>query len=287
MKIKDFLGEGLSPILFHATSIENMKKIVEQNRFRLQPVFGSHEYAHGGQGFFMSTSRSRTGSYAENIPGGYSVMMTLDGNLLSRILSGKSIDFYQNQEDGRFHELEDRMFHHKPSVDNASNYIKAIDVNLDGLSMFLTKSKIQDLKDIKSWADKNSIPITFYQDYRSFASRSPKGVVSAESVLGNKGVDPVAPPVPKKDAELHNTLLRNVYQLAKYIDSPKNNTLDKTFAMDLVGGDVSRFDIMKATKNATDEELLTNVYRYMRKRGLKKASDLYDHIRSVLVHIID
>src|SRR5690625_3388144 len=132
MRIETIL-EGITDIVFHSTSINGATRILESNRFALTPAFtkGSETSLNPREKlFFLSTARTRTGAY--HVDNRYSgVLIVLDGRKLSHNHHGRAIDYwgedFRKARKGGYEE-EDRIFSDKPFIDNASQYIKSIDI---------------------------------------------------------------------------------------------------------------------------------------------------------------
>ena len=129
------LNEGVSSVLYHSTNIHNLRDIVVGNTIRLTPDIGTsseEEQRKGSKIFYLSTARSKTGSYAYPVSKHKSQgsMIVLDGQaLMADGYTGDAVsywgpDFRASGKD----EMEDRIFSEKPSIPNASKYIKEIHV---------------------------------------------------------------------------------------------------------------------------------------------------------------
>lgn len=186
MRIKEILSEGLSPVLFHATSANSFLKILESNKFRLSedPV---SEY------YYMSFSRNKTNQFipylldlddAELEEEGFNprrdmyVVMTIDGRKLSTGHRGKPFSTHYMPPDDDFPDLndpdferewsfqEDRLLSKKPVVDNASSYIKHVsvvvndDIDRDAQSVVdVVKGNKELLRLVRATKDKFTISL--------------------------------------------------------------------------------------------------------------------------------
>ncbi len=139
-KENDKLYEGLSPVLFHATSLKSFVQIMNTNEIRL-----SKDPLNKGN-FYMSFSRNRTNDFLRylndmrdheldeesfNPREDAFVVMQMDGRALSSNFSGGAFDTfaYDGDDYGRPDAsdfMEDRLVSNSPSIKNASRYIKAV-----------------------------------------------------------------------------------------------------------------------------------------------------------------
>jgi len=122
------LIEGISPILYHMTSIYAAGKIVTENRFKLSASFGndSEQQVGSQKHFFLSTTRSRMGGYT--VRGAYDghVIMVLDGKKLAHNYSGGPVQYWDRSMialDHKYDETEDRVYADEPYIENATKFI--------------------------------------------------------------------------------------------------------------------------------------------------------------------
>lgn len=145
-KEDDKLYEGLSPVLFHATSLKSFVQIMNTNEIRL-----SKDPLNPGN-FYMSFSRNRTNDFlrylndmrdrdldeeAFNPRSDAFVVIRLDGVKLSSNYSGKPFDtFAYDEEDyGRPEHsdfMEDRLYSRRPTVTNARRFIQGVSLITNG-----------------------------------------------------------------------------------------------------------------------------------------------------------
>jgi hypothetical protein len=130
--LKTFLAEGISPIVYHFTQVRNAADILVSNKFKLTATAQPSDDLAGKKRatlFFLSTTRSKIGHYTEiNLEG---VVLTLDGRKLMNNYSGKPVDYWGRDfrnVDQKINEMEDRIWHTKQTIPNASKYIKSIHV---------------------------------------------------------------------------------------------------------------------------------------------------------------
>lgn len=137
MDLSKLLIERVTDIVYHATSLYKAARIAETDTFQLSPAFASDtEQRHtGGRMFYLSTTRSKHGSYSRDTTPNYqgSVMLKLDGRKLSERYKGGAVDYWGprwRRDDPSKHEMEDRIMSDEPVIPNASDYILEIHVLL-------------------------------------------------------------------------------------------------------------------------------------------------------------
>lgn len=167
MKLSNII-EGISPVVFHFTSLMSAGRIVKENRFRMSASYANDSESSTGSDklFFLSVTRSRTGGYTARSASNQSVVMNLDGKALSNKYSGKPVQYWSRgmiQIDHKYDEMEDRIYSDTPFIENANAYITEIHVLLTqtgGLSVPGRKGLLE-LK-------KSKIPVFLYDDENSF-----------------------------------------------------------------------------------------------------------------------
>jgi len=172
------LDEGLSSVLFHATSITNMERILNDNEFILSPK--NKPFPH----FYMSFSRNKTNGFIpylqslrdsdeENFDPNHDsfVVLKLDGKKLSNNYQGKQVNAFfspddndDNDEAAEYREYarlnsfqEDRLLSKKQKIPNAMEYITEVHIvmteNFDPELYALLESmeEIQGAIDVKTF----------------------------------------------------------------------------------------------------------------------------------------
>ena len=196
------LTEGVSPILYHNTSVNRLAKILELDEFVLASDMGTSAdknlNGHKFKPFYLSTSRIKYGGYARSLGEDYLSCIVLDGKKLSERLSGSPVDYWgkefrgditdnPNQEDRylRNNENEDRLFSTEGILKDAHKYIKEVHVMYckpyailqDNNQEFKTLSETEKEEAYKAidWykaitihCDMYSIPLFFYTDFADF-----------------------------------------------------------------------------------------------------------------------
>jgi len=176
MRIND-LFEGLSPILYHTTTLQKAISILTPNRFRLsQRVIGDERIVGSNKSmFYMSTSRIPYGGIQKAkikriserpyySPNNNLVTFVLDGNKLSQNYAGEPVE-YHSMELRRFNEInnefEDRIYSNKSAIENFVKYILQIHILIP---FDLTDDEVVFLKQIKRYG----IPVYYYTDGNDF-----------------------------------------------------------------------------------------------------------------------
>jgi hypothetical protein len=168
MKLID-LTEGLSPVLYHTTSLNGVSSIVGNDEFRLTTTYANDSEQEVGAKklFFLSTTRSKTGGYT--LSNAYphdagNVVMELDGRALSNNYAGDPVQYWSRswlamapEKD----EMEDRIYNDKPTIPNATQYIKAIHILFKDKLNPRARTALIVLK-------KSGIPVWLYQDKQAY-----------------------------------------------------------------------------------------------------------------------
>lgn len=140
--------EGLSPVLYHATSVASFFSILRSNKIKL-----SRDFLSKGR-FYMSFSRNKSNDFlsylsslrdyeldddeAFNPRKDPYVVIEFDGQSLSQNYSGKSFNtFYDPDDDyGSTPDfMEDRLVTNKPFIPNATRYIRGVSLVLNGADL--------------------------------------------------------------------------------------------------------------------------------------------------------
>jgi hypothetical protein len=121
MRVKNFLTERATAILYHYTSTQNALRILQAGVFKLSSAFAtkSEEEMHPkGMPYFLSTTRSKMGDYHRYV-GTAGVMFVLDGDWLNSRYKVSPVDYWERmwlRSPDRTREAEDRIFSDKPSM---------------------------------------------------------------------------------------------------------------------------------------------------------------------------
>jgi hypothetical protein len=148
---------------------------LETDKFNLSTSIGTGAEAalnKKGKFFYLSTTRHRLGGFSLD-PGNGQATLVLDGDKLGYTYSGSPVDYWGpefRKIEPRKAEAEDRIYHTKPQINNASKYIKEIhvlvpvDMQWDWAGDYRNRS----LRDLYKNALKKRIPIYFYDDKKAY-----------------------------------------------------------------------------------------------------------------------
>jgi len=143
MKITQII-EGISPTVYHTTSIDNAYQILKSGSFRLSSASSAREADIGGDNakYWMSTARSLRNSFSDNMP--TSITFEMNGTSLSHNHSGKAVNYFSGKSGNN--EMEDRVFSNKRMINNAGKHITKVFLRSnDGL---ITKGEYLKLQEI-------------------------------------------------------------------------------------------------------------------------------------------
>jgi len=121
MRVKNFLVERATAILYHYTSTQNALRVLQSGVFKLSSVVGnkSEEVHHPkGMAYFLSTTRSKVGDYHRYV-GTSGVMFVLSGDWLNSRYKVSPVDYWERMwasSPDRTREAEDRIFSNEPSM---------------------------------------------------------------------------------------------------------------------------------------------------------------------------
>lgn len=134
------INEGLSPVLYHATRLNNAVSILRDNAFHLTNTIGLRaERSIQKKFYYMSFSRSMTsGYYLFQSPYVGLVYFKINGDALGKRYKGFPVDYWSTPNGERDKETlsrmenEDRLVSDSPEVPNATSYIEEMYVYLGG-----------------------------------------------------------------------------------------------------------------------------------------------------------
>lgn len=164
-KYYSIITESLSKIVWHYTN--NPLKILKTDRIHLSSEIGPN-VTKRGKAFYLSTARSKTGSYSDSSNG---TIFKLDGNKLNQSYSGAPVEYwsgFSRRTSGKS-EMEDRLYSNEPVIENFSKYILEIQCWINGDKKSLINSQlIYNLKKLEDIANSKGIPIKFFRSYKDF-----------------------------------------------------------------------------------------------------------------------
>jgi hypothetical protein len=174
------LNEGLSSVLYHYVKNANdVIEILRSNRFRLNAFFGPayNEKELGKKYYYLSTTRSKLGSYHSG-PHIYSgTMLVLDGRKLAHNHTGMPFEYWN---DVHHDEMEDRIVSDQPFIENAKNYITSIhilhkyDRDVDSHGQRYLRAYFE--------AKKSGIPTYFYNSNKSWVLLDTRNAIKPDLV---------------------------------------------------------------------------------------------------------
>lgn len=179
MKITS-LHEGISPIVYHFTSIYGAGKIASENRFRLTAAYANPSEREMGVDklFFLSTTRSANGGYTRRGAYTRNVVLKLDGRKLAQNYKGRPVQYFSRnyiKMDQNFDETEDRVFSDSPIIPDAASYILEAHVLVVGEVL-----EARDRSVIKAMKLRQ-IPFFLYQDINAFLLQDTRKAVPLSS----------------------------------------------------------------------------------------------------------
>lgn len=135
IRLKSLLTESLDQ-LFHATDLNRLLKILQNDAIKLTYADGSDIESKLNQGypFYLSTSREKFGGYARR-GGGISnaVVLVLDGRALERVQGVKMVpvDYWagNNPNNDKENETEERVLSQKQVLSNVKRFITEIHIH--------------------------------------------------------------------------------------------------------------------------------------------------------------
>ena len=182
MKLKEFvpLLEGISPIVYHYTSISNVINIINSNQFKLSSSMAKAiERNMNGKYFYASFTRSRVGSYhyshgSKKPLHNNTVMIKLNGQSLNHAVSGNAVDYWGpdfRKIDPTKHEMEDRIVSNRPSIDNIKKYIISVECYYDEAKSNQNHRDniiLNPLAKMIKVCINNNIPVNLYTTHQDF-----------------------------------------------------------------------------------------------------------------------
>lgn len=187
-ELSHFLSEGISAVLYHFTGFDSLLKILKDNEFRLTTSIGTpsevklqQKYSKDKKFFYLSTTRNKTGGYTLVSAGNFGAVINLDGRKLSNNYSGSALDYwgpdFRKGNPYRF-EMEDRIFHDKPTIPSAKKYIDEIHFHVIQLNQRSKRTLRKILIELK----KSNISYWMYDDGNAFVTQNKKKAISLNDV---------------------------------------------------------------------------------------------------------
>lgn len=168
---KLFLSLSATSVLYHLTSQTNAINILKTNEFQLKPADGTDSEEDINTGYYLSTTRSRVGSYVTRNISNSSVLLVLDGTKFSHRYKIKPVDYWQVVDSSpemrtQSDETEDRVLSKTPKI-KASPYIREVHAVFSNIDQALRLKKLCIYL---------KIPLFFYSDTKSLTMNRRKAV---------------------------------------------------------------------------------------------------------------
>lgn len=281
MKIEQLI-EGISSVVYHATSTYATYEILKRDSIDLTPSFAKN--VEGSKKlFFLSTTRTRTGKYhVDNMAN--SALIRLDGRKLSYTFSGDPMDYWGpdfRQYGGGEYEQEDRIWSDQGRIPNFTQYIESIDFLHDFGNR--TNERTNDIL-IKTalMCHQNNIPFRIYDNNRDWISGSTNTVPLSRLKDLNREEDPDSVNYRNKRDALKNMRsnsdLAVIYKLMIF-DDLSSFTMDEramvrryTLRMDAPGTVAA--ELHNASSKHEDRKLLELIGKEMRKQNIQSPREL-------------
>jgi len=180
---KDFFYESVSNIVWHISN--SPLEILKSDKFSLGTETGP-DSTKSGKAFYLSTARSKTGTYSKSPTG---IMFKLNGSLLNQRFKGKAIDYWAGSglkdRSKESNEMEDRIYSSSPVIPNARKYIMGI---YCWISSDYDHSYAHYIKKVEEYAKELNIPMIFFSGYKDFIqNKNPKS--SLDDILNLSNIE--------------------------------------------------------------------------------------------------
>lgn len=282
MRYTEFLLEGLSDKLFHYTKLNVAANILQTKSFKLASTVGDHDENKIGDTskypYFMSTSRTLTGSYHNQAKVTDGVIFNLDGRWLGQRYKGAPIDFFQDKADTTSHhgfEAEDRIFSKTPDI--SIKCVKSVHILVD-----TTKSDLNIVKQIIEFCKSNTIPCFVYTSKKAWVLQDKRNIIQDVNALVSQSANKPKYTIPKLKQ------LVPWMQLIELENEDGFSVLEpdvKKLALKIANTDLDKItdqltSIMRQNSKPDNDEYesATKVIKYMKANGLTTLRDLVDNI---------
>jgi hypothetical protein len=176
MKIINLINEMISGDVYHYTSINAVFDILKKNTINLSSSLGTPADKFGNKPFFLSFSR--TGSfklgYGQKGDPNIRVRIVFDGNKLNNNFKSMPVDFWQmksiDRPTSQKFEYEDRLLSDKPTIPNALDYIKRIELVIkdkERYSKFLIA-----FKKVLMLGNELNVPVLIYDNEKDATNKT-------------------------------------------------------------------------------------------------------------------
>jgi hypothetical protein len=283
MKIQD-LREGISSILFHYTSANNLLTILNANKFRLTPDIGTSAEAGNRKGdkiYYGSFARSMAGTYhypVSKYAHGSSIIV-VDGRKLSADgYSGNPLDYWGFGDND---EMEDRIYSKRPHVEDFNRYIKEIHMYMPAINSGIhdegSLSKMaRKVRQVYRVAKQKGIPVYVYSEPR-YLHLLAKG--KATPISNYKPTTPAEKPFPTFPARNHFAsyiAMLNVDDPEKLNDRARRDLRNLMYSMDAARSVAA--DVHNA-RNNRERPNLDKFIRELQRRNINSIEGFVEFIR--------
>lgn len=282
MRFTEFLLEGLSDKLFHYTKLNVAANILQTKSFKLASTVGDHDENKIGDTakypYFMSATRTLTGSYHNQSKVTDDVIFNLDGRWLGQRYKGAPIDFFQDKADTTAHhgfEAEDRIFSKTPDI--SIKCVKSVHILVD-----TANTDMSSVKQIVQSCKSNAIPYFVYTSKKAWVLQDKRNIVQDLNSLESSKVSKPKYDIPK------------LKQLVPWLELIQVENEDgfgvlepdvKKLALKIANTDLDKItdqltSIMRQNSKPDNDEYesATKVIKYMKTKGLNSIRDLVDDI---------
>jgi hypothetical protein len=181
-----YLNEG-SDVLFHATNLDALIGMIEDNSIKFTLATGADSTVNRNKYYYLSTSRVKYGNYASGNRNtiNRNVVIDLNGKAINSVAKIKSTDYWGKDfhSHGFKEEQEERILSDKPELKPLSKYVNGIYVYVPEESTGFLKKQLINISNI---APKIGVNIYFYGKGNENAfkmQRKEKAVVDVNKIL--------------------------------------------------------------------------------------------------------
>ncbi len=273
MKI-NFL-EGISPVVYHATSIVDAFKILNSGHFLLTPTYHADiESTFDSQLFYLSTTRSRLGSYHRG--NNSMVLFELDGRKIAQRYSGKPIDYWGKLN--KDSEMEDRIVSNTPTL--PVDVIMGIEISANDIDSHVRL--VKSVKFLYLFAKKNKIPIHVYRDTPSLVKKDRRNLLSHQEIMAlasDNDYEYKSKPRPISDSKLYH-FVRSYYEPYQTLpDSSKSIVREIFNSRSSIQGLKAEMKSARMMDSPQLDKLVYRVGEIMKKEKVTTLEDLFERMK--------
>jgi hypothetical protein len=262
------LQESVSDIAWHYSN--NPYQILKSNEFGLSSETGP-DITKSGKPFYLSLSRSKSGSYSNNPRG---IIFKLDGTKLNHKYKGFAIDYWGNsgfrhRSEGKS-EMEDRIASANPEIPNARKYILEVIAWADEHSKSSIYSFYQ--QKVELLCKKLNIPFIFYNSYEDFIkNKNPHN--SVEDVVDFSKIEKLDPyKTPRSFRKRDMDRVKYLLNFLLNLKDPEHN-YDRYDSNIVIGSDYHNY--IRRSYDKTSIYAKSLLAKTMKKFKLKNIDDLF------------